>query len=99
MLKKCLIYMVLLCLPFTSINCAYLMGYRHTEIPSVDLPKEVQKPGIKAVTIQQNGKWYVAYTTEDALLLYKYEMAQDAYTDKLIFRIDQMNKLLKGLNK
>jgi hypothetical protein len=69
------------------------------DLPAITLPLAPDKPVIKSTTIVYENRSYVAYTIQDSLELYKYLLQKDAYEEKLIFRINEMNNLLKKLKK
>jgi hypothetical protein len=91
-LKKLLICC---CMILSLSSCTTLMGGKHVIMPTIDIPKEVDKPQIDSKVIQFENKFYVAYTQNDALKLYKYLLEKDSYIDKLIFRINSQNQLIK----
>ncbi len=65
-------------------------------MPTMDLPIQPTKPAIKSVTVQKGNDFLVGYTVPDALRLYQYLLEQDAYAEKLTYRIKAMNQLWQG---
>ena len=90
-------FMVLIMLSTSTIGCSYAFGYRHTEMPTITVPAEPKKPNINSETIRIGDKVYIGYQVKEAMALYKFLLEKDAYEDKLIFRIEEMNKLIKEL--
>lgn len=72
-----------------SFGCAH----NKAVMPTMDLPTAPARPAIQTVTVKQGDSFLVGYTVPDALKLYEYLLAQDAYADKLEDRIKMMNKL------
>lgn len=99
MIKRFLCLILVLGMFAMPLGCARLAGYSHTPMPTITVPTAPVKPQIKAVTVKQGDKVYVGYTVPDALKLYKFLLEKDAYEDKLIFRIDEMNKLIKDFGR
>ena len=89
------------CLPMTGCigTVSEYLNYKHTEIPTVDLPKAPAKPPIKARVIKQNNNVYVGYNISDSMKLYEYLVRKDAYEEALIYRIEQSNKLIQDFGK
>jgi hypothetical protein len=65
-------------------------------MPTMDLPLEPTKPAIKSSVIVQNSIPYISYTVPDSLRLYQYLLEQDAYAEKLAYRVKAMNQLWQG---
>jgi hypothetical protein len=65
-------------------------------MPTMELPSPPQKPAIKSSVIVQNSIPYISYTVPDSLRLYQYFLEQDAYAEKLAYRIKAMNQLWQG---
>jgi hypothetical protein len=88
-MKKMVLYAVVLSL---------LSGCAASKInmPTMGLPQAPTKPAIKSVTVQKGNDFLVAYTVPDALRLYQYLLEQDAYAEKLEYRIKAMNQLWQG---
>jgi hypothetical protein len=64
-------------------------------MPTIEKPAPPKKPNIDSETIRIGEKVFIGYTVKDSMALYKFLLEKDAYEDKLIFRIDEMNKLIK----
>jgi hypothetical protein len=82
-------------LSLSNSGCAYLAGYRSTEIPTIEEPAPVKKPEVKSVIIKYEGKYYIAYTINDSLKLYKFLTEEEAQIDKLKFRLKVLNELIQ----
>lgn len=65
-------------------------------MPAMDLPRPPLKPAIKTVTVPKGNDFLVGYTVPDALRLYQYLLEQDAYAEKLAYRVKAMNQLWQG---
>lgn len=76
-------------------GCAKWYGYSYQPIPSIEVPAVPEKPKIESKVIEQDKKFYVSYTVNDAMKLFEYLSKKDAYEDKLLYRIDIMNKLIQ----
>jgi len=74
---------------------SYFWGDKMVDIPDMTMPVEVKKPTIKSVTLKVDEKVYVAYTVHDSMDLYTYLVEQEAYVDKLKYRINLQNELIK----
>jgi hypothetical protein len=95
-----LLVLSLICMPITGCAGFY---YTHTEMPNIELPKAPIKPEIKTevIKLKENNidKVYVGYNIGDSLKLYEYLVKKDAYEEMLVYRINEMNKLIKEFGK
>jgi hypothetical protein len=68
-------------------------------IPKIEVPTAPEKPEIKTKILSTPEGVYIGYTIPHAMKLYKFLLEKDAYEDKLIFRINEMNRLLGEIKK
>ncbi len=90
MKKLFLILSLCLCL-----GCETLSGGRKIDMPTIDLPKKIEKPEIVSKVISFENKYWVAYSYNDSLRLYRFLVEQDGYIDKLELRINLQNQLIQ----
>jgi hypothetical protein len=79
-----------------SSGCAKWYGYKYAEIPTIESPIKPEKPAIKSVVIEKEKQYYVSYSIADSMKLYEWLARTEAYEDKLLYRIDIMNKLIQN---
>lgn len=76
-------------------GCASWYGYKYQPIPTIETPLSPEKPKIKSQVLEKDKQFFVSYSIKDAMELFEYLSKKDAYEDKLLYRIDIMNKLIQ----
>jgi hypothetical protein len=74
---------------------SYFWGEKKVIMPTIELPKKPDKPNIKSKVFKEEHEFYVGYLMSDSMKLYKYLVESEGYADKLEFRIQVQNEIIK----